>query len=53
MKVPDLHDLELSGVHAWTGDAHPLAAAAAAAKLKHFTADLKGVDSKAALLDAA
>ena len=52
MKVPDLHDLELSGVHAWSGDAHPLTAAAVAAKLKHFTVDLKGVDSKAALLEA-
>ena len=52
MKVPDLHDLELSGVHAWTGDAHPLTAAASAAKFKHFSADLKGVDSKATLLAA-
>jgi len=52
MKIPDLHDLELSGVHAWSGDVQPLAAAAAAAKLRHFAADLKGVDSKAALLAA-
>jgi RNAse (barnase) inhibitor barstar len=52
MKVPDLHDLELSGVHAWSGDPHPLAAAAAAGKLKYFAADLKGIDSKTALLAA-
>ena len=52
MKVPELHDLELSGVHAWTGDTHPVAAAAAAAKLKYFAADLKGIDNKAALLAA-
>jgi Barstar (barnase inhibitor) len=52
MKVPDLHDLETAGVHAWTGDTSPLAAAAAAAKLRFFSADLKGVDNKAALLKA-
>jgi hypothetical protein len=28
MKLPDLHDLELAGVHAWHGDAHALAAGA-------------------------
>jgi hypothetical protein len=52
MKVPDLHDLELSGVHAWTGDTQPLASAAAAAKLKYFSADLRAADSKATLLAA-
>jgi hypothetical protein len=52
VKVPDLHDLEIAGVHAWSGDAHPLAAGAAAAKLRYFAADLKGVDSKVALLAA-
>jgi hypothetical protein len=52
MKVPELHDLEMSGVHAWSGDTHPLANAAAAAKLKYFSADLKTVGSKAALLEA-
>ena len=26
MKLPDLHDLEISGVHAWHGDMHALAA---------------------------
>jgi RNAse (barnase) inhibitor barstar len=50
MKIPDLHDLELSGVHVLSGDAHPVHAAATAAKLKYFSADLKTVDSKAALL---
>jgi RNAse (barnase) inhibitor barstar len=52
MKVPDLSDLETAGVHAWTGDMHPLAAAAAAAKLHYCAADLKGIDGKAALLAA-
>lgn len=52
MKVPDLHDLDLSGLHAWSGDTAPLAAAAAAAKLRFLAADLKAVDSKAALLAA-
>ncbi len=52
MKVPDLHDLELSGVHAWTGDSHAIAAAAAAAKLRVYAADLKAVNSKAELLAA-
>ncbi|MEP7182405.1 MAG: barstar family protein [Betaproteobacteria bacterium] len=52
MKVPDLHDLETAGVHAWPGDAHPLAAAAAAAKLRFHSVDLKGVNSKAELLAA-
>jgi RNAse (barnase) inhibitor barstar len=52
MKVPDLHDLEMSGLHVWSGDTHPLAAAAAAAKLRFFAADLKTVDGKPALLAA-
>jgi hypothetical protein len=52
MKVPDLHDLEMAGLHAWSGDTHPLSAAAAAAKLKFLAADLKAADSKAALLAA-
>jgi len=50
MKVPDLHDLETAGVHAWPGDMHPLATAAAVAKLRFLSADLKGIDSKAELL---
>ena len=33
MKLPDLHDTELAGVHAWHGDAQALRAAATAAKL--------------------
>lgn len=50
MNVPDLHDLEISGVHAWHGEAHALAAAAAAAKLRFLSADLSGVRSKVELL---
>ncbi len=52
MKVPDLSDLEISGVHAWSGDTQPLAAAAAAAKLRFVSADLRTVDSKVQLLGA-
>jgi hypothetical protein len=52
MKTPELHDLEMSGVHAWSGDTHSLATATASAKLRYFAADLRGVDSKAALLAA-
>jgi RNAse (barnase) inhibitor barstar len=52
MKVPALDDLELSGLHAWSGDPAPLASAAAAGKLRFLTADLKSVDSKSSLLAA-
>ena len=52
MKIPDLHDLETAGVHAWSGDPHTLSTAAAAAKLRFFAADLKGVDNKVDLLKA-
>jgi RNAse (barnase) inhibitor barstar len=52
MNLPDLHDLEIAGVHALRGDPHALAAAAHAAKLRFHSTDLKGVDSKAALLAA-
>jgi RNAse (barnase) inhibitor barstar len=52
MKLPDLHDLEISGVHAWHGDAQALANAAAAAKLRYMAADLKAVNSKPELLSA-
>ena len=52
MKVPDLHDLEIAGVHAWSGDLHAISAAAAAAKLRYFSADLRGIASKAELLAA-
>ena len=52
MKLPDLHDLEIAGVHAWQGDAHSLSAAASAAKLRFYAADLKDVNSKVELLAA-
>ena len=52
MKVPDLHDLEIAGVHAWHGDVSALATAAAAAKLRFLTVDLKDVNSKPELLAA-
>ena len=52
MNVPDLHDLEISGVHTWRGDPHALASAAAAAKLRFLLAELKGVSSKVELLAA-
>jgi hypothetical protein len=52
MKLPDLHDLEIAGVHAWHGDVHALAAAAGGAKLRFAAADLHGVNSKAELLAA-
>ena len=50
MKLPDLTDLELAGVHAGKGDAGAPAAAAAAAGFKYHAADLKSVGSKAELL---
>ena len=52
MKLPDLTDLDVAGVHAWSGNAQALSAAATAAKLRYFAADLKGVDNKSALLAA-
>ena len=52
MKLPDLHDLEIAGVHAWQGDPHTLAAAAAAAKLRMVLADLKSVTNKVELMIA-
>ena len=52
MKLPDLHDLEIAGVHAWQGDVHALAAATSGAKLRFLTADLRDVNSKADLLAA-
>jgi RNAse (barnase) inhibitor barstar len=52
MNLPDLHDLEIAGVHALHGDGHALASAATAAKLRFLTADLKDVNSKAELLAA-
>jgi len=50
MNLPDLHDLDIAGVHVLHGDVHALAAAAGAAKLRFVAADLKGVSSKAELL---
>jgi hypothetical protein len=50
MKLPDLADLEQDGVHAWSGDLHALSHAASAAGLRHCTADLQGVNSKADLM---
>ena len=52
MNLPDLHDLEIAGVHTLRGDTQTLASAAAAAKLRFYSTDLAGVDSKAALLAA-
>ena len=52
MKLPDLDDLEMAGVHAWKGDVHTLEAAAAHAKFHFHAADLKEVGSKAELLAA-
>jgi hypothetical protein len=52
MKLPDLHDLELAGVHAWKGDAHALTAAATAAKLRFHAADFRNAGTKAELLAA-
>jgi RNAse (barnase) inhibitor barstar len=52
MKLPDLHDLELAGVHGWKGDVHPLASAAAAAKLRYHAADLRAVANKSEMLAA-
>ena len=52
MKLPDLQDTELAGVHAWKGDAHALQAAAAATKFKLHTANLSGIASKSELLGA-
>ncbi|MEP7207587.1 MAG: barstar family protein [Casimicrobiaceae bacterium] len=52
MKVPDLHDLEQAGVHAWSGDPGPIAAAASASGLRYHAADLHGVVSKVDLMKA-
>jgi Barstar (barnase inhibitor) len=52
MNLPDLHDLEIAGVHVLRGDPQALAGAAAAAKLRFHSTDLAGVDSKVTLLAA-
>jgi RNAse (barnase) inhibitor barstar len=52
MKLPELNDLEIAGVHAWHGDTQGLSAAAGAAKMRFLSADLKAVNSKLELLAA-
>ena len=52
MKLPDLNDLEMAGVHGWKGDAHALATAAATAKFRCHAADLKSVANKSEMLAA-
>jgi RNAse (barnase) inhibitor barstar len=52
MKLPDLEDLEMAGVHAWKGDIGAVAAAAAAGKFTFHSADLKDVSTKPALMAA-
>ena len=52
MKLPDLHDLEMAGVHSWKGDMNALISAAAAAKLRYHGADLKTVGNKSEMLVA-
>jgi RNAse (barnase) inhibitor barstar len=51
MKLPDLDDLEMAGVHSWKGDPGALATAAAATRLAFRSASLKDVASKAQLMD--
>ncbi len=52
MKMPDFTDLDSSGVHEWRGDTHPLATAAAAAKLAFRMVDCKDATSRAELMAA-
>jgi RNAse (barnase) inhibitor barstar len=52
MKLPDLSDVEAAGVREHAGSSESIADAAAAARLRCFTVDLSGADSKTALLDA-
>ena len=52
MKLPDLHDTELAGVHAWHGDQHALRAAASAAKLVFSAVNLASSGSKNDVLAA-
>jgi len=52
MKLPDLHDTELAGVHAWHGDPQALRSASTQAKLKFRSVDLHGVGSKTDVLAA-
>lgn len=50
MKLPELNDLEIAGVHSWHGDTTALSSAAVAAKMRYLSADLKTVNSKPELL---
>lgn len=52
MKLPDLTDLELAGVHAWKGDAVAAEAGAGAAGLRFHGMDLAQVHTKSELLAA-
>ena len=52
MKLPDLDDLDMAGVHAWKGDPNSLAVAATTGRFRFHAADLKDVGSKAELLAA-
>ena len=52
MKVPDLSRAADAGVVPWTGSPEGLKSAAQAAKLDYLNADLHGVASKYALLEA-
>lgn len=52
MKLPDLSDASGAGLQRWAGSPEVVHAAAVAAHLKYFAADLHGVASKAALLDS-
>ena len=52
MKLPDLHDLEMAGVHSWKGDTATVASAASAAKFRYHSADLKSVANKTEMLAA-
>jgi len=49
MKAPDLAAVDEAGVHAWTGPAEPLKAAAAHAHLKYASADLAQAKDRAGL----
>jgi hypothetical protein len=46
MNLPDLHDLEIAGVHTLRGDTQTLAAAARPRSCVSHSTDLAGVDSK-------
>jgi hypothetical protein len=52
MKLPDLLDTEMAGVHAWRGDANALRTAAGTAKMRFSSVDLSKVVSKSDVLAA-